>query len=93
MYGFMKDEFSVKIVVFKEEGLYKVEVLLISFQLGKIIVDDGCEVINLCVNNYFGLVDFLVFIEVVKKVFDEWGFGMVLVWFICGIQIFYQKFE
>lgn len=46
---------------------------------------DGSYVINFCVNNYFGLVNYLDLIVVVKVGMDFYGFGMVLVCFICGI--------
>ena len=93
MYGPMKDELSAKIAALKEEGLYKAEAPLTSPQSGKITVDDGREVINLCANNYLGLADSPVLIEAAKKALDEWGFGMASVRFICGTQTLHQKLE
>lgn len=93
MYGPMKDELSAKIVALKEEGLYKAEAPLTSPQSGKITVDDGREVINLCANNYLGLADSPVLIEAAKRALDEWGFGMASVRFICGTQTLHQKLE
>ena len=93
MYGSMKDELSAKIAALKEEGLYKAEAPLTSPQSGEITVDDGREVINLCANNYLGLADSPVLVDAAKKAFDEWGFGMASVRFICGTQTLHQKLE
>lgn len=58
-----------------------------------IIVVDGSYVINFCVNNYFGLVNYFELINVVKVGMDSYGFGMVFVCFICGIQDSYKVLE
>lgn len=41
--------------------------------------------LNFCVNNYFGFVDDLCILDVVRVVLDEWGYGFVSVCFICGM--------
>lgn len=96
----MIDVFFVLICYYVEEldvicvqGLFKFEWIIISLQLVEIIFDDGCKVLNFCVNNYLGLVDYLDLIQVVKDVFDIYGFGMVLVCFICGMQDLYKQLE
>lgn len=74
------------------EGLFKEECIIILVQQVDIIVGDS-YVINFCVNNYLGLVNYLELIVVVKFGMDSYGFGMVLVCFICGIQDMYKQLE
>lgn len=67
------------------DGFYKIECEIVSFQVVVVWFVGGVGVFNFCVNNYLGLVNDLCLFDVVKVGFDQDGFGMVLVCFICGM--------
>ncbi|MBR6821726.1 MAG: glycine C-acetyltransferase, partial [Clostridia bacterium] len=48
---------------------------------------------NMCANNYLGLSDDPRLIEAAKKSYDEWGFGLSSVRFICGTQDIHKQLE
>ena len=47
----------------------------------------------MCANNYLGLSDHPRLIEAAKKSYDEWGFGLSSVRFICGTQEIHKTLE
>ncbi len=77
----------------KESGLWKTERIITSEQNNEISLDDGSEVINMCANNYLGLANNPSVIEAAKQSYDEWGFGVSSVRFICGTQSIHKKLE
>lgn len=77
----------------KEAGLFKGEAPLISPQGSHVKLDDGREMLCMCANNYLGLGDNKRLIEAAKKTYDERGYGVASVRFICGTQDIHKKLE
>ena len=76
-----------------EEGLTKNEKQITSPQGTRVKLSDGKEVINMCANNYLGLSNNANVIEAAKKSYDEYGFGLSSVRFICGTQNLHKELE
>ncbi len=74
-------------------GLYKKERILTSPQGAEITTQTGLKVLNFCANNYLGLSNSPVLIEVSKKALDTHGYGMSSVRFICGTTDLHKKLE
>lgn len=77
----------------KKTGLYKNEREITSPQKAKIRIADGREVLNFCANNYLGLADNPDIIASAKKSYDQFGFGLASVRFICGTQSIHKELE
>lgn len=77
----------------RADGLLKGETPLCSPQGREILLEDGRKVINMCANNYLGLADDKRLIEAAKKAYDERGYGLSSVRFICGTQDIHLKLE
>ena len=77
----------------KEAGLFKGEAPIASPQGARVKLEDGREVINMCANNYLGLGDDKRLIEAAKKTYDEKGYGLASVRFICGTQDIHKELE
>lgn len=76
-----------------KEGLTKNEKIITSPQGAKVNLADGRTVINMCANNYLGLGNNPEIIESAKKSYDEFGYGLSSVRFICGTQSVHKKLE
>ncbi|MGO5051145.1 glycine C-acetyltransferase [Lachnospiraceae bacterium LCP25S3_G4] len=77
----------------KEAGLFKGESPIASPQGAKVKLEDGREVINMCANNYLGLANDQRLIDAAKKSYDEKGYGLSSVRFICGTQDIHKQLE
>lgn len=77
----------------REAGLFKVEAPIASAQGARVKLEDGREVINMCANNYLGLGDSQRLIDAAKRTYDERGYGMASVRFICGTQDIHKQLE
>ncbi len=77
----------------KAAGLWKSERVIASDQKSEITLEDGSEVINMCANNYLGLANNPEVIQVAKDSYDQWGFGLASVRFICGTQSIHKTLE
>jgi glycine C-acetyltransferase len=77
----------------KEAGLWKTERILASHQKNDITLADGREVVNMCANNYLGLANNPEVIQAAKDSYDQWGFGLSSVRFICGTQTIHKTLE
>lgn len=77
----------------KEAGLFKGELPLVSPQGSHVILEDGRKVLCMCANNYLGLGDNKRLIEAAKRTYDERGFGVASVRFICGTQDIHKQLE
>ncbi len=77
----------------REASLYKDELVITSVQGPRVRLSDGREVINMCANNYLGLADSTRLIKAAKDAFDEKGYGMSSVRFICGTQDIHKALE
>ena len=77
----------------KEAGLFKGEAPFVSPQGARVKMEDGRELLCMCANNYLGLGDSPRLIEAAKKTYDEKGYGVASVRFICGTQDIHKKLE
>ncbi|WP_282112260.1 glycine C-acetyltransferase [Maribacter stanieri] len=93
MYGKIKEHLQQEIENIKNDGLFKVERIIVSPQDAVIKLDTGQEVINFCANNYLGLSSHPDVIQAAKDAMDTHGFGMSSVRFICGTQDIHKELE
>lgn len=77
----------------RQAGLWKTERVIASQQQNVIKLTDGSEVINMCANNYLGLANNPDVIQAARDSFDQWGFGLSSVRFICGTQSIHKMLE
>ena len=77
----------------KADGLFKVEAPFVSPQGAKIEMENGRELLNMCANNYLGLGDNQRLIDAAKRTYDEKGYGVASVRFICGTQDIHKELE
>lgn len=77
----------------KEAGLFKGESPFVSPQGAHVIMEDGRKLLNMCANNYLGLGDSQRLIDAANKTYEERGFGVASVRFICGTQDIHKKLE
>ncbi|MCK5697574.1 MAG: glycine C-acetyltransferase [Gammaproteobacteria bacterium] len=77
----------------KVAGLWKNERIIASDQKNDITLADGREVINMCANNYLGLANNPDIIQAAKDSYNQWGFGLSSVRFICGTQTIHKTLE
>lgn len=77
----------------REAGLFKGEAPIASAQGARVKLEDGREVINMCANNYLGLGDSQRLIDAAKRTYDDRGYGLASVRFICGTQDIHKKLE
>lgn len=93
----MKQDFFNKLKNDVEElkkiGLYKQEREITSAQKSEITIAGGKKVLNFCANNYLGLSNHPKLLEAAKSSFDEYGFGLSSVRFICGTQNIHHELE
>lgn len=88
-----KQHYTSILTNIEKEGLYKKERIITTPQSAHIKVTTGQQVLNMCANNYLGLADNLEIIKAAKDSFDNWGFGMSSVRFICGTQEIHKELE
>jgi len=77
----------------EDEGLYKKERVITSPQSANIEVMGGQKVLNMCANNYLGLGNHPEIIKAAKASYDDWGYGLSSVRFICGTQQIHKELE
>ena len=77
----------------EKDGLTKNEKIITSPQGAKVKLSDGRTVINMCANNYLGLGNNKEVIEAAKKSYDDFGYGLSSVRFICGTQSVHKQLE
>ncbi len=78
---------------FKADGLYKEERIITTPQSSRIDTETTRGVINMCANNYLGLANNPEIIAAAKQSYDDWGYGLSSVRFICGTQQIHKKLE
>lgn len=88
-----KEGFTQDLTEIKDSGLWKTERLIASEQKNNIVLEDGSEVINMCANNYLGLANNPEVIQAAKDSYEQWGFGLSSVRFICGTQTIHKNLE
>ena len=76
----------------RQAGTYKAERIITTPQRARIDTT-ARRVVNMCANNYLGLSDRPELIEAAKASYDQWGFGLSSVRFICGTQSIHKELE
>lgn len=92
----MKNAYSIyseQLEGIRESGTYKDERIITTPQKSRIDTTTAKGVVNMCANNYLGLSDDPRLIEAAKRSYDEWGFGLSSVRFICGTQDIHKQLE
>ncbi len=92
-YKSTRESLSEDLQAIKDAGLWKTERVIASQQNHDITLQDGSEVINMCANNYLGLANNAEVIQAARDSFDDWGFGLSSVRFICGTQSIHKRLE
>jgi len=77
----------------QDAGLFKDETPFISAQGAYITMDNNEKLLNMCANNYLGLGNSQRLIDAAKKTYDEKGYGLASVRFICGTQDIHKVLE
>jgi glycine C-acetyltransferase len=93
MYSSVKEYLKTTIQQIKQDGLFKDERIITTPQSSKIKVTTGQEVINMCANNYLGLSSHPEIVNAARSSYDEWGYGLSSVRFICGTQEIHKVLE
>lgn len=88
-----KESLAKELAEIKANGLWKEERVIASDQKNDITLADGSEVINMCANNYLGLANHPEIIKAAKASYDQWGYGLSSVRFICGTQSIHKQLE
>jgi len=88
-----KESLAKDLAEIKSAGLWKTERVIASDQKNDITLADGSEVINMCANNYLGLANNPEVIQAAKDSYEQWGFGLSSVRFICGTQTIHKTLE
>ena len=88
-----KESLAKDLAEIKEAGLWKTERIIASEQSNDITLADGSELVNMCANNYLGLANNPEVIQAAKDSYDQWGFGLSSVRFICGTQTIHKTLE
>jgi glycine C-acetyltransferase len=93
MFSKMKSYLQQELDTIKENGLFKEERIIVSPQDASIEVLGGKKVLNLCANNYLGLASHPEVIKAARSSYDDWGYGLSSVRFICGTQQIHKTLE
>lgn len=97
MYERMKADLSQRLNELEDQGLYKIERVLLGAQGPEItaMLPEGKTIraLNFCANNYLGLANRPELVEAATRAMKEWGYGLSSVRFICGTQEQHQLLE
>ena len=85
------DIFVKQVDGIREAGLFKGEAPLVSPQGSHVVAEDGRELLCMCANNYLGLGNNQRLIDAANKTYDEKGYGVASVRFICGTQDIHKQ--
>lgn len=77
----------------ERDGLKKNEKIIVTPQGSRVGLSDGRQVVNMCANNYLGLANNKDVIEAAKASYDQYGYGLSSVRFICGTQELHKALE
>ena len=77
----------------ERDGLSKNEKIIETPQGARVRLSDGREVVNMCANNYLGLANEPAVIAAAKASYDDFGYGLSSVRFICGTQSLHKRLE
>ena len=85
--------FRAQLAAMRENGTYKDERIITTPQQARVDTTAARGVLNMCANNYLGLADHPDVIAAAKESYDQWGFGLSSVRFICGTQQVHKQLE
>ncbi len=77
----------------RQAGTWREERIITTPQYSRIDTVNKNGVVNLCANNYLGLSAHPELIAAAKESYDQWGFGLSSVRFICGTQQIHKDLE
>ena len=77
----------------REAGTWREERIITTPQYSRINTTAKPGVVNFCANNYLGLSTHPELIKAAKESYDNWGFGLSSVRFICGTQQLHKDLE
>jgi glycine C-acetyltransferase len=89
----LRDHLAGEIEQIRGASLYKDERVITTPQQARIGLADGQQVINMCANNYLGLANHPRVMAAARDSYDEWGYGLSSVRFICGTQSIHRQLE
>jgi len=95
MFDSMKIAIAGVLDEIRSGGLYKEERVLSTPQGARVAVvgGQGQEILNFCANNYLGLASDPRVIQAARESYDDWGYGLSSVRFICGTQELHKQLE
>jgi glycine C-acetyltransferase len=93
MFGGMKICLAGQLDEIRRAGLEKPERVITTPQGSRIKVSTGQSVVNMCANNYLGLGNHPEVVKAARDSYDQWGFGLGSVRFICGTQQIHKDLE
>ena len=85
--------FEAELNAIREAGTWREERVITTPQRSRIDTTQKNGVVNMCANNYLGLSNNPDLIAAAKKSYDNWGFGLSSVRFICGTQGIHKELE
>lgn len=87
------EKYRKELEAIQEAGTWKGERIITTPQKSRIDTTEAKKVVNMCANNYLGLSNHPALIEAAKNSYDQWGFGLSSVRFICGTQSVHKELE
>ena len=85
--------FNKELEQIREAGTWREERIITTPQYSRIDTTQKPGVVNMCANNYLGLSTHPELIAAAKDSYDQWGFGLSSVRFICGTQQIHKQLE
>lgn len=93
MYNVYKNIYENQLKEIKDSGLWKNERIITTAQSSRINTTQIKNALNMCANNYLGLSNNALVKEAAKNSYDQWGYGLSSVRFICGTQSIHKSLE
>jgi glycine C-acetyltransferase len=93
MYKNYKNIYDNQLTEIKNSGLWKNERIITTPQSSRIDTTQIKNALNMCANNYLGLSNNDLVREAAKDSYDQWGYGLSSVRFICGTQSIHKSLE
>ena len=87
------EKYRQELEAIREAGTWKDERIITTPQRSRIDTTAAKQVVNMCANNYLGLSNNPELIAAAKDSYDQWGFGLSSVRFICGTQSIHRELE
>ena len=84
---------SAELDAIREAGTWREERIITTPQYSRINTTAKPGVVNFCANNYLGLSTHPELMKAAKESYDNWGFGLSSVRFICGTQQIHKDLE